>query len=681
MALEYSSTGRTTIFAAALFAALASASCAEDEASSDVVDVVTSATPTVGSAAMASEHEGWKRADCLTCHESAHNDADYTPAQCANCHEENGAPTRPAGHQDEGCATCHQGSHSAEGFESPSDCRACHEYSSPSNGACSAEKEFDVVVIGAGGGGLSAAAYLAKNGMRVAVVEKHYKVGGYMVNFTRGDYRFEASLHAFDGLDPQPYGDDDGSPLGTNIAVFEEMGIWDKVNIVPGDPMYRVIYPQEEHQFNVPADTEEYKELLIEKFPEEAEGIEDLFAQVYAVDEVMRVIFRFQNEGKDIEGEDMQEFFDEINAKGLLDQLLLVQEYMDGTTLSEFLADYVSDKALIAIWTQLAGFLGGSPDEISALMFIAMWNNYHIGGYYYFEGGSQAVSDALAEVVEENGGEIRLNSLVERITIEDSLATGVVTSDGVCLNADYVVSNANARSTLLEMVGSEYLPQDPESPFHPDKIAARNEESLTVGLSIFQVYMGVDHDYSDLFHGAHEVMVTESYDQAENYDSFMQSDVANASYAILNYGIMDPSVAPAGKNVIVVSTILQYDWEEKWHWEESHEAYDAFKLETAMTLVDRVEADYLDGLTQHIEVLEIGTPQTMKGFTLSPEGSIFGWDMVPEQSLNNRLPQQTPIDNLLLAGAWTYPGGGQSAVITSGLFAGQIIMEKSATAE
>ena len=61
--------------------------------------------------------------------------------------------------------------------------------------------DYDVVVIGAGGGGLAAAARLALGGMKVLLIEQHYKVGGYMTNFYRGDYTFEVSLHAFDGLD------------------------------------------------------------------------------------------------------------------------------------------------------------------------------------------------------------------------------------------------------------------------------------------------------------------------------------------------------------------------------------------------------------------------------------------------------------------------------------------------
>ena len=93
-----------------------------------------------------------------------------------------------------------------------------------------------------------------------------------------------------------------------------------------------------------------------------------------------------------------------------------------------------------------------------------------------------------------------------------------------------------------------------------------------------------------------------------------------------------------------------------------------------MIFVKRAEK-YLPGLIDHIEVYEVGSPRTMEHFTLNPGGTIFGWDTTLDQSLLKRLPQKTPIENLYLSGAWTFPGGGQSAVLVSGLMVASKILK------
>jgi phytoene dehydrogenase-like protein len=95
-----------------------------------------------------------------------------------------------------------------------------------------------------------------------------------------------------------------------------------------------------------------------------------------------------------------------------------VIKYWDKTC-SEMLADYIHDKKLIALFLQLMAYTGTSADEVPAMLFTGMWVSYHHVGFCYFEGGSQAVTKALAEVVKENGGEILLNTLATKIVIEN----------------------------------------------------------------------------------------------------------------------------------------------------------------------------------------------------------------------------------------------------------------------
>jgi len=276
------------------------------------------------------------------------------------------------------------------------------------------------------------------------------------------------------------------------------------------------------------------------------------------------------------------------------------------------------------------------------------------------------VSDALAAVVTDNGGVVRPNSLVTKIVVENNLATQVRTADGACYDTSYVVSNANAPDTILKLVGADKFPAD--------YVAKVN--SMTVGLSAFVIYLGVDHDYRDVFGTTHEIMVADSYDVHAGFQAVLDCKPEETPISVANYTVVDPTVAPAGKNVIVITSQLGYECNNQWRWTSSHADYKALKEQIARLYIQRAET-LLPGLSQHVEVMEVATPLTIKGYTLNPSGTIFGWDNTLDQAAQNRMAQQTPVPNLYLAGAWTFPGGGQSAVIVSGTLAANAIIKAS----
>jgi phytoene desaturase len=497
---------------------------------------------------------------------------------------------------------------------------------------------YDVVVIGAGGGGISAAAKLAMGGMKVLVIEQHDKVGGYMTSFERGDYRFEVSLHAMDGLGRE---------------LFPKLGIQDKVKTVRLDPAYRSIFP--DFTFDVPADPQVYRERLKGQFPQEAQGIDRLFDDLELIYEGMRCLMNLQD------GKGRGATIWRIVKKPRMFWPMI--KYWDKNC-SDMLADYIQDEKLIALFLQLMAYTGTSADEVSGMFFAMMWISYHHVGFYYFEGGSQAVTNALAEVVRENGGQILLNTLATKIVIEDGAAVAVQTKDGKEFKCRYVVSNANAPDTFFKLVGREYLPKD-----YVGKL-----EKMVIGLPAFAVYLGVDHDFSKTFpEGIHSYFVNPGYDQKEIFQYFREGNPEKAMFGLINYTMVDPTDAPKGKNVIAVVSIMPYDYKGDWYESESYEKYSALKEEVARIYLNRAEK-LVPGLREHIEVMEVGSPRTMEHYTLNPRGSIFGWEFSKEQSMMKRLPQKTPIRNLYLAGAWTFPGGGQSAVLMGGELAGNTIL-------
>jgi len=499
---------------------------------------------------------------------------------------------------------------------------------------------YDVVVIGAGGGGLSAAARISLSGMKVLLIEQHYKVGGYMTNFERGDYTFEVSLHAINGMDPH---------CGMTRRTFEELGIMDKIKPVRLLKPYRIVMP--DFELDVPADPHEYMKLLKNRFPHENKGIDKFFRIVSSMEHAIVM----QKAGKEGDGGRAMKLYLE-NPFFAVPMIKYANK-----SLADLLDDCVDDEKLKAVLSWMCGYGGAPPQQMPALLFMGMWADYHFGGFYYFEGGSQSISDALADVVRSNGGEVLLSTMAEKIVIKDGKAVAVRTGDGSEYACRYVVSNASAPATLFELTGEEHLPDN----------YVEQVKSMEIGPSAFQVYLGVDRDYTPDFNGAHTISVFESYELSSLVNS---ADPENQGYFIVNYSVADPTAAPQGKNVIVFTTYLPYDWKNGWHENESYMKYEKLKKETAMTFIKRAEK-YLPGLSSHIEVMEVGSPRTMEHFTLNPQGAIYGWDINREQTFNKRLEQETPIENLYLAGAWTRPGHGQSAVLSSGIMAAEKIIE------
>lgn len=604
----------------------------------DPVEALTHATPLMGHALLSEDHDGWGKGDCLSCHEAAHGG--QTAPHCATCHGPNGAPQRPLDHAAAGCTGCHGDSHgsNAASWQDGRDCSVCHKYE-PSEG-CPKTVETDVVVIGAGGGGLGAAVTLANAGLDVVVIERHNKVGGYMTNFTRGDYRFEISLHAMGGFD--------GEKASTR-TMFERFGIMDRVQPVKAENTYKNIYP--DYAFTIPDGFEAYKAALIAEFPAETEGIEYLFWLFAKVDEALGL---FQELGMEATLAKYQEEEPELMPTFLK---------MLNATLSEVLLERIEDPRLYAILTQLTSYIGEPPETMSALNYIVMWNGYHMFGFYNFVGGSESVTQAIGQVIEEKGGTIRLGTLATKIVIEEGRAVEVQTADDVCYRPRYVVSNANAPATM-EMIGHENLPKD-----YLDAM-----DKMEVAMPVVAIYLGVDHDYTDVFDGTHEILLQDSYDTEYVFQNMRGCDpTADGLLLIANYSTIDPTAAPAGKNVISITSGLDDACDNDWGWGDP-DKYLAQKKALADAYLTRAEA-VLPGLRDHVEVLEVGAPQTLRAFSLNPRGTIYGWRHTPDQALMQRLKPETPISNVYLAGMWTFPGAGQAAVLASGEAAAKLIIE------
>ena len=310
-------------------------------------------------------------------------------------------------------------------------CRSWPGTGTPSPGAgrtSSRPATYDAVVIGAGLGGLSAAAAFARQGYKVLVLEQHSVAGGYASAFTRpGGFTFDVSLHS------TTVGVRDG--VANLIYGFPEIR---DVAFVPHKPLYRAIYP--DYDIRVPhRDVPGYIALLKKNFPGEDAAIDGIFADMSGlVDDVGRL----------------------SSADGPPDMANFPKNFPHlfknfNRTWGAMLDERVKNPKLKAVITGLWGYFGLPPSKLSPFYYAMPLMGYLEGGGYYPIGTSQKISDAFVGLIKKNGGEVKLNAKVERILVRDHAATGVRTADGAEYRARAVISNANAPDTFGRMMPDE----------------------------------------------------------------------------------------------------------------------------------------------------------------------------------------------------------------------------------
>ena len=497
-----------------------------------------------------------------------------------------------------------------------------------------AANDYDAIVIGSGLGGLSCAAAFARQGFKPLVIEQHDKPGGFATAFARpGGFLFDVSLHSTT-VSPR-----DG--VYNLIAGFPEIT---EVEFLPHPTLFRAIYP--EHDLRVAQrDPAAYTNLLTGLFPDEREGIAGLFADMTGL---ASEVGRLSSAGGQV---DMSRF--------PIDYPHILQ--FNGKTWGEMVDTRILNSRLKAIVSGQWGYYGLPPSRLSCFYYAMPFIGYLTAGGFYPRGRSQNISTALARYIEAHGGKVLLNTRVERILLDGRAATGVATADGMQFTSRAVVSNADPFATFTRMIADQSALAEYEAAW----------QRYSVSLSCFQVFLGLKRDLvGKLGITDSEVFVEPDYDPEAAYAHALAGEVEQGGFGVALYDAIYRGYSPPGKNTVNILTLQGYGPWEKFaadYFAGRKAAYTAEKERMADVLIRKAEQALLPGLSDAIEVKEIGTPLTNVRYTGHHRGAIYGWDQTVNNSGSTRVGHATPIQNLYLAGAWSRPGHGYGAVIPSGL--------------
>ncbi|MFC5826892.1 phytoene desaturase family protein [Nonomuraea insulae] len=484
---------------------------------------------------------------------------------------------------------------------------------------------YDVVVVGAGIGGLSAAACLARAGRKVLVVEQSSGVGGYAHAFKRGPYTFDPAMSVF------PQGHDHALPA----ALLDWLGVRERCRFVPLESNYRAVFP--DYEIETPFGLEAFTEVHCERFPRYAGKLREFFA-------LCRTLHK-----------QAHELPPQIGLSGLDEaarRFPVLFEHIRSTT-GEVLDAYFDDPLVKAVVSVSWPYLGSPPSRLDFVTFSTVLNVY-LEGCFYPEGGFQSLADALLEGMSRAGGELVLNRSVTGIPIENGRAAGVELDGGDLVRAGTVISNADATTTFEELVGAEHMPGG----------FMKRLRRMKPSPSGVIVFVATTLDLPALG-AAHEVFRPLHLDHDRSYEDLLAGRPSGMYGTVPT--MASPSLAPDGQHLLIVHCLAPYDIGRPWKGE-----IDAYTDQ----VLDAFEPVF-PGLRESITYLETAGPPALQRHSRNRDGAAYGWENIPSQTGGKRSPHVTPVEGLLLSGHWTQPGTGSLRALVSGAHTAQLALRLS----
>lgn len=526
---------------------------------------------------------------------------------------------------------------------------------------------YDGVVVGAGISGLTAAAYLAKAGLKVLVCEKQEKIGGLAQSFWMDGCSFDAGIRAFENsgiLFPML------KELGISLEFVHNpltLGIGNRVITLDGEQGIL-----------------RYKALLQEIFPEEIQAIEGIFADVTKVKGYMDVLYGIDNPlfvdlGKD----------PEYLMKTILPWLFRYQTTMPKinrlqTPIYTFLERHTKNIALVDLVAQ--HFFRNTPTSF-ALSYFGQYLDYR-----YPIGGTGALSNALQAFLVQREGEVVLNT--EVIKVNPKLQQ-LWTKEGTSITYGSLIWCGDQTALYNNLDGENWskgiLRQK-----------QRNKEGRP-GNSVFSLYLSTNCslEYVSNRSGAHAFYTpTEEGLSGLGLDSFQEAiqspglEPAARKEALFGWlgeylrrttfeiscpALRDPTLAAPGQSGIIISTLIEY---ELFPWFREEGYYEEAKDFIRNQIIDLFDQGLFDHWKEQIRETRCATPLTLETLTGNLGGAITGWAFdAPTMPAENRFTKiarsiNTPIPKVYQGGQWTFsPSGLPISILTGKLAADAVVKD------
>ena len=490
--------------------------------------------------------------------------------------------------------------------------------------------EKSVIIIGAGVAGLSVGCYLRMNGYRTRIFEMDTRPGGVCTAWKRKGYTIDGCMEWLVGSGP-------GSMMH---GVWRELGIHPKHTFIDHDS-FVAVEGRDGRRLNLYVDPDRLESHLLELAPEDGAAIRDLT-------NVMRKLKSFDmppRKPPELEGP-----LDRIRmGLSFLPYMSLLSRWSK-VTVGDFTARLKSP----FLRECLLAAVSDAPDfPLLGLLMPMTWVRAKAAGYPL--GGSFEFARTIEQRYLGLGGAVDYRSRVEKILVENDKTVGVRLVGGTEHRADAVISAADGRTTIFELLDGEYADETVRGYYQESRLY---EPVVFASFGVARSFPEVPFTVSGLCLPLDEPQVIAGKER---------------KHLVMHPYHFDPSMAPRGKTVFRVT--MGSPWE---YWEElsrEPERYRAEKERVAKKVLAVLERRF-PGLTGQVEMQDVATPVTLARYTGNWRGSYMGWK-VTQETFGLRMKKTLPgLADFYVAGQWVEPGGGLPPSALSGRHVAELICRR-----
>lgn len=492
---------------------------------------------------------------------------------------------------------------------------------------------LDVIVIGSGMGGLTTGVMLARNNMKVLLLEQHDVLGGCTHTYTEKGYKFDTGLHYVGG--------DISNPRSMtrkimNLVTDAQVEWADMHGVAPF--FYDVVADFTGFEFGFRARKQQMLD-MIEQFPSQEKGIRQYYQLVRSGERALNVLMGLK--------------LMPLWLNSFLSCLPIVRKarkMMCQSTL-EVVSSLTSNKQLQAVFCYAFGDLGLPPSQLPWPMYAILARHYYSGGSYPV-GGPDRIAQAAVQVIEKYGGKALVRAPVAQIIIESGRAVGVrMARNNAEIRAPIIISACNVFNTYKRLIAE--VDRAPLA-----TCIAAMERALkpsVTHLTLFAGFKGSSHDLKLPAFNTWFCKHLEFERLCNDFYKLQREDLEKdgIAYAFISFpSAKDPESRHQDRSTCHVITESNYEWFAKWE-ETKHKnrgvEYDAFKEKLSQQLLQLLYMRF-PHLKDKLEYCELGTPLSNNFYLNSYHGASYGLAHSSERFLQDWLRYDTPIPGLYLTG-------------------------------